>query len=100
MLNGQFDNSRKIRHVELLHHAAAIRVHRLRGKMQHNPDPGTGMAVGDQFEDFALTLAETAQGADWAWVPPPLGDDFGDSRAQIAPAGLYGPYRFDHFPAR
>ena len=57
MLNGQFDNSRKIRHVELLHHPAAIRVDRFRGKMQHNPDPGTRMAVGDQFEDFTLTLA-------------------------------------------
>ncbi len=89
VLNSQFDNSRKIRDMQFLHHPTAIGIYGLWGQMQHHPDLGARVAVGDQLEDLALALTQAAQGADGAAVTDTLRDDLGDpaGSSSDAPSG-------------
>src|SRR6185437_3335605 len=68
--------------------------------MQHVADPGARVAIGNQLEDLAFPLAQTAERADAATVTYTLRDDFRDPWAEVPSPRLHDPDGVDDLAAR
>src|SRR5262245_29190029 len=95
--DGELHNVAQAAHSELLHQAAAIRVHRLRGNWDERRDLGAAVSFGDELEDLPLAARKAL---DRGAGSRPDVEALGDLGADEAPADMHGMDRGDELVGR